>query len=131
MDIVTRTLYVASAESVSGKSAIAVGLLAELCARGGRVGVFRPIVQAGGPDPLAELLHPLSTSQVSVDRSVGVTYDAATRTARVITSGTSANRNSAKRALDIQSMLCADCKLPSKSPTASNACLRTSMVVSN
>ncbi|QFG68539.1 phosphate acetyltransferase [Ornithinimicrobium pratense] len=71
----TRTLYVASAESVSGKSAIAVGLLAELCARGGRVGVFRPIVQAGGPDPLAELLHPLSTSQVSVDRAVGVTYD--------------------------------------------------------
>ena len=75
MGAVTRTLYVASAESVSGKSAVAVGLLAELCARGGRVGVFRPIVQAGGPDPLAELLHPLSTSQVSVDQSVGVTYD--------------------------------------------------------
>lgn len=75
MGPVTRTLYVASAESVSGKSAVAVGLLAELCARGGRVGVFRPIVQAGGPDALAELLHPLSTSQVSVDRAVGVTYD--------------------------------------------------------
>ena len=72
---VTRTLYVASAESVSGKSAIAVGLLAELCARGGRVGVFRPIVQAGAPDALAELLHPLSTSPVPVEMGVGVTYD--------------------------------------------------------
>ena len=72
---VTRTLYVASAESVSGKSAVAVGLLAELCARGGRVGVFRPIVQDRGPDPLIELLHPLSTSPAPPEEAVGVTYD--------------------------------------------------------
>ncbi|MDO5635500.1 MAG: AAA family ATPase, partial [Micrococcus sp.] len=71
----THILYVASAEPVSGKSALAVGLLAELCARGGRVGIFRPIVQDVRKDALAHLLHPLSTSAASVEEAVGVTYD--------------------------------------------------------
>ncbi|WP_151523481.1 phosphate acetyltransferase [Serinicoccus kebangsaanensis] len=69
------SLYVASAESRSGKSAVAVGLLAELCARGGRVGVFRPVVIEAAQDPLIELLHPLSTSTASPEEAVGVTYD--------------------------------------------------------
>lgn len=72
----TRSLYVASAESQSGKSAVAVGLLAELCARGGRVGVFRPVVQDAGADPLVDLLQPLSTSPATPVEAVGVTYDA-------------------------------------------------------
>ena len=55
-------LYLSSAETQSGKSALAVGLLAELCARGGRVGVFRPVVLDTAHDPLLELLHPMSTS---------------------------------------------------------------------
>ncbi|MGD8151407.1 phosphate acetyltransferase [Ornithinimicrobium sp. Y1694] len=68
-------LYLSSAESQSGKSALAVGLLAELCARGGRVGVFRPIVLDPSHDPLIELLHPLSTTTLGPEAGVGVTYD--------------------------------------------------------
>ncbi|MDO5740805.1 MAG: phosphate acetyltransferase [Ornithinimicrobium sp.] len=68
-------LYLASAESQSGKSALAVGLLAELSARGGRVGVFRPIVLDREHDLLIELLHPLSTSPVGPEAAIGVTYD--------------------------------------------------------
>ena len=69
------TIYLSSAESQSGKSAVAVGLLAELCARGGRVGVFRPIVLDRAHDHLIELLHPLSTSPVGTEAGIGVTYD--------------------------------------------------------
>ncbi|MGC5584873.1 phosphate acetyltransferase [Ornithinimicrobium sp. W1665] len=68
-------LYLSSAETQSGKSALAVGLLAELCARGGRVGVFRPIVLDTAHDPLLELLHPMSTSPAEASAAVGVTYD--------------------------------------------------------
>ncbi|MFK5689377.1 phosphate acetyltransferase [Ornithinimicrobium sp. LYQ92] len=71
----TTSLYVASAESRSGKSAVSVGLLAEMCARGGRVGVFRPVVQDRGADPLVELLHPMSTSGADPQDAIGVTYD--------------------------------------------------------
>ncbi|WP_130012294.1 phosphate acetyltransferase [Serinicoccus sediminis] len=69
------SLYVASAEPRSGKSAVAVGLLAQLCALGGRVGVFRPVVQDRAHDPLLHLLHPLSTSASAIEDAVGVTYD--------------------------------------------------------
>ncbi|GGF46642.1 phosphate acetyltransferase [Ornithinimicrobium tianjinense] len=68
-------LYLSSAESQSGKSALAVGLLAEACARGGRVGVFRPLVLDRAHDPLIELLHPLSTSPLEPAAGVGVTYE--------------------------------------------------------
>ncbi|WP_158068595.1 AAA family ATPase [Ornithinimicrobium sp. CNJ-824] len=68
-------LYLSSAETQSGKSALAVGLLAELCARGGRVGVFRPVVLDTAHDPLLELLHPMSTSPADPSAAVGVTYD--------------------------------------------------------
>ena len=75
LDPVATSLYLSSAESQSGKSAVAVGLLAELCARGGRVGVFRPVVLDPEHDHLIELLHPLSTSPVGPEGAVGVTYD--------------------------------------------------------
>ncbi|MDY6811579.1 MAG: AAA family ATPase, partial [Actinomycetota bacterium] len=39
----SRSIYLASAEGDTGKSTIALGLLSLLSARGGRVGVFRPI----------------------------------------------------------------------------------------
>ncbi|WP_284305774.1 phosphate acetyltransferase [Mobilicoccus caccae] len=71
----TRSLYLASVESRSGKTALAVGLLAELCARGGRVGVFRPVVQDRSSDRILELLHPFSTSQTPLEEAVGVTYE--------------------------------------------------------
>ncbi len=75
MGPVSTSLYVASAEPRSGKSAVAVGLLAQLCALGGRVGVFRPVVQDREQDPLLHLLHPLSTSASAIEDAVGVTYD--------------------------------------------------------
>ncbi|MDO5627043.1 MAG: phosphate acetyltransferase [Mobilicoccus sp.] len=71
----TRSFYLASVEASSGKTALAVGLLAELCARGGRVGVFRPVVSDRHSDPILELLHPLTTSTAELHDAVGVTYD--------------------------------------------------------
>ncbi|MGB7448538.1 MAG: phosphate acetyltransferase [Ornithinimicrobium sp.] len=68
-------LYLASAESQSGKSALAVGLLAQMCENGGTVGVFRPVVRDHSYDPLLELLTPLSTSAVDPAEAVGATCD--------------------------------------------------------
>ncbi|MGB3762793.1 MAG: phosphate acetyltransferase [Ornithinimicrobium sp.] len=69
------SLYLASAESRSGKSALAVGLLAQMCEAGGTVGVFRPVVRDRDHDPLIELLVPLSTSAADPKAAVGVTYE--------------------------------------------------------
>lgn len=69
------SLYVASAESRSGKSALALGLLAQLCEGGGTIGVFRPVVRDREHDPLIELLLPLSTSPEDPTSAVGVTYE--------------------------------------------------------
>ncbi|HYN29202.1 MAG TPA: phosphate acetyltransferase [Dermatophilaceae bacterium] len=52
----TTSIYIAGTEEQSGKSAVAVGVLASLAGRSGRVGVFRPVVRAGEPDALAEAL---------------------------------------------------------------------------
>jgi phosphate acetyltransferase len=52
------SIYLASAESDTGKSAIALGLLHLLAASAARVGVFWPIVRsAEETDYLLELLH--------------------------------------------------------------------------
>ena len=71
----TSSLYLASAEAQSGKSAVALGLLDQLVRRGGRVGVFRPIVRAIGDDSLLDLLLPRASSSVGADDACGVTYD--------------------------------------------------------
>ncbi|WP_109473641.1 phosphate acetyltransferase [Ornithinimicrobium cavernae] len=71
----TTSLYLASAESRSGKSAVALGILEQLTRLGGRVGVFRPIVQADVADPLLHLLLPRASSPLGADEAVGVTYD--------------------------------------------------------
>jgi phosphate acetyltransferase len=65
---VVRSLYVAVAGAGSGKSAIAAGLLEAMRRRAGRVGVFRPVVRAGGVDPLLAMLGTDATGY-------GVTYD--------------------------------------------------------
>ncbi len=70
------SLYLASAESQSGKSALAVGLLAQMLEGGGHVGVFRPVVRDPAHDPLLELLLPLSTSALDPSEAVGVTHEA-------------------------------------------------------
>ena len=70
-------IYPASAEGETGKSTIALGLLAQLSATGGRIGVFRPISRTpdGKDDYILELL--LAHDSVGLDYAdcIGVTYD--------------------------------------------------------
>jgi phosphate acetyltransferase len=75
------SVYVASAEGYTGKSAVALGVLDELSRRVERVGVFRPIVRRddetvhGGRDYVLELLTSHEAVRLSYDECAGVTYD--------------------------------------------------------
>ncbi|MFW0793680.1 phosphate acetyltransferase [Gordonia sp. CPCC 205515] len=73
----SNAIYVASAEGDTGKSTIALGLLALLSATGGRVGVFRPISRAaaGERDYIMELLIEHDSVDISYDDCIGVTYE--------------------------------------------------------
>jgi len=46
----TTSIYLASSEGWSGKSAVAIGFLDQLSRRVGRVGVFRPILRTLRPE---------------------------------------------------------------------------------
>ena len=72
-----RSIYVASAEGDTGKSTIALGVLAVLTAAGGRVGVFRPISRAaaGEHDYILDLLHQFASVDIPYEQCIGVTYD--------------------------------------------------------
>ncbi len=75
------SVYVASVEGYTGKSAVALGVLDELSRRVERVGVFRPIVRRdgaayhGGRDYVLELLTSHDAVALSYDECAGVTYD--------------------------------------------------------
>ena len=69
-----RSVYVASVEGHSGKSVVALGLLALLTREVGRVGVFRPIAR-GATDPVLDTLLRQTTAEVDFAEAVGVTYD--------------------------------------------------------
>ncbi|MEI4277119.1 phosphate acetyltransferase [Klenkia terrae] len=69
-----RSVYVASVEGHSGKSVVALGLLALLTREVGRVGVFRPIAR-GATDPVLDTLLRHTTAEVDFAEAVGVTYD--------------------------------------------------------
>ncbi len=75
-------MYVASPEGLTGKSAVALGLLDALVREVGSVGVFRPLTTGlhAGEDDL-DLIVDLLVSQPGVDQAyadaLGVTYDAA------------------------------------------------------
>jgi phosphate acetyltransferase len=71
---VARSVYVASVEGHSGKSVVALGLLALLTREVGRVGVFRPIAR-GATDPVLDTLLRHTTAEVDFAEAVGVTYD--------------------------------------------------------
>ena len=71
-----RGVYLAGTEARSGKSAVAVGLVARLARRHARVGVFRPIVRGGGPDELLRVLLQEAPTDLTVDEAWGVTHDA-------------------------------------------------------
>ena len=74
------SVYVASVEGYTGKSAIALGVLEQLSRRVERVGVFRPIVRADatqhrGGDFVLELLTAHEAVSLTYDECAGVTYD--------------------------------------------------------
>ena len=68
-------LYLAGTEARSGKSAVAVGLVNRLTRRHGRVGVFRPVVQAGGQDELLRVLLQEAHTDLAPELAWGVTHD--------------------------------------------------------
>jgi phosphate acetyltransferase len=72
----SRSVYIASPEGLSGKSAVALGLVDLLSRRVGRVGVFRPVIDSVGEvDPVVELLVGHPGVEQSYDDAVGLTYD--------------------------------------------------------
>ncbi|AZG47497.1 phosphate acetyltransferase [Gordonia insulae] len=75
--VTSSSIYIASAEGDTGKSTVALGLLALLSATGGRVGVFRPISRAaaGERDYILELLIDHASVDLPYEDCIGVTYD--------------------------------------------------------
>jgi phosphate acetyltransferase len=82
-------VYVASPEGLTGKSAVALGLLDALIREVGSVGVFRPLTAAGGGgsgtdagggsgrDVIVEVLVSQPGVQQTYEEALGVTYEAA------------------------------------------------------
>ncbi len=79
----SRSVYVASPEGLTGKSAVALGLLDALVREVGSVGVFRPLTtvgshpEAGERDLVVDLLTSQPGVQQDYDDAIGVTYDLA------------------------------------------------------
>jgi len=73
---VVRGIYLAGTEARSGKSAVAVGLVARLARRHARVGVFRPIVRGDAPDELLRVLLQEAPTDLPADQAWGVTHHA-------------------------------------------------------
>lgn len=73
----TTSIYIASAEGETGKSIVALGLLALLSATGGRVGVFRPISRTAAEDrdPILDLLLDYESADLPYEDCLGVTYE--------------------------------------------------------
>ncbi|MGL5929237.1 MAG: phosphate acetyltransferase [Dermatophilaceae bacterium] len=70
-------VYLAGTEARSGKSAVAVGLVAQLARRHRRVGVFRPIVRGrADDDDLLRVLLAEAATDLAPEDAWGVTYDA-------------------------------------------------------
>ena len=71
----SRSLYIASQEGDSGKSAVAFGLLDLLSRRVGRVGVFRPVTESLDEiDPAIEMLLAHPAVDQPYDSALAVTY---------------------------------------------------------
>ncbi|WP_375424326.1 phosphate acetyltransferase [uncultured Friedmanniella sp.] len=79
----SRSVYVASPEGLTGKSAVALGLVDALTREVGSVGVFRPLTTAGSLDESEDLdlVVDLLVNQPGMSQSyadaLGVTYEAA------------------------------------------------------
>ena len=77
----SRSVYVASPEGFTGKSAVALGLLDALTREVGSVGVFRPLTTTSTGSNDIDLIVDLLVNQPGIsqsyDEAIGVTYDAA------------------------------------------------------
>jgi phosphate acetyltransferase len=77
---VSRSVYIASPEGFTGKSAVALGLLDALTREVDSVGVFRPLTTSSGGDDV-DLIVDLLVNQPGIsqtyEEAIGVTYDAA------------------------------------------------------
>ena len=71
-----QTIYLASVEGHTGKSAVALGLVEALARRVGRVGVFRPVSRGTDGDYVLDLLLARATAAVTAEEAVGTTYTA-------------------------------------------------------
>jgi phosphate acetyltransferase len=78
---VSRSVYVASPEGLTGKSAVALGLLDALTREVGSVGVLRPLTTTRSGSAEVDLIVDLLVHQPGISQSyeeaIGVTYDAA------------------------------------------------------
>jgi phosphate acetyltransferase len=77
---VSRSVYIASPEGFTGKSAVALGLLDALTREVDSVGIFRPLTTSSGSDDV-DLIVDLLVNQPGISQTyqeaIGVTYDAA------------------------------------------------------
>src|SRR5690606_3061763 len=77
---VSRSVYIASVEGRTGKSAVALGLLDALIREVGSVGVFRPLISstgAQGEDLILDLLISRPGIDQSYEDALGVSYETA------------------------------------------------------
>ncbi len=76
----SRSVYIASSEGFTGKSAVALGLLDALTREVDSVGIFRPLTTSSGSDDV-DLIVDLLVNQPGIsqtyEEAIGVTYDAA------------------------------------------------------
>jgi phosphate acetyltransferase len=76
----TRSVYVASPEGLTGKSAVALGLVDALIREVGSVGIFRPLTTvgtSGETDLVVDLLVNQPGIRQTYEEALGVTYEAA------------------------------------------------------
>ncbi|MEV6815419.1 phosphate acetyltransferase [Micromonospora sp. NPDC051296] len=78
MSFVARSVYLTSVGSGGGKSTIALGLAELLSRQVGRIGIFRPLVAQGRPDPILALLSERYRVGLPVEDLSGSTYAEAT-----------------------------------------------------
>lgn len=70
-----RSIYIASPSAGTGKSTVALGLVASLTKVVAKVGVFRPFVTSRENDPFLKVLLAHSGSATPAEQCVGVTWD--------------------------------------------------------
>ncbi|WP_251153070.1 phosphate acetyltransferase [Cellulosimicrobium sp. Marseille-Q4280] len=78
MSVPARSIYITSPEGETGKSTIALGVLDLLARKVQRVGVFRPVTRAAGPDVqdyVLELLLAHDGVDLTAEQAIGVTYE--------------------------------------------------------